>query len=191
MTIQDTSTSRGRKTWILGAGLVAIAAIVAYLGFDYPPASDDAAGTIVPANRYRADANSGAPTGDEADQVATSDVGAIQSEAMDAAVNSKAAVGKSGDALVTSKANVGKSSDAALNRAAVGKSGDAAVNSKAAVGKSGDAAVNSRAAVGKSGDAAVNSKAAAGKSNDALNQAVAGKSSDAAANSKSADGLNQ
>jgi hypothetical protein len=177
MTIQDTSTSRGRKTWILGAGLVAIAAIVAYLGFDYPPASDDAAGTIVPANRYRADANSGAPTGDEADQVATSDVGAIQSEAMDAAVNSKAAVGKSGDALVTSKANVGKSSDAALNRAAVGKSGDAAVNS--------------RAAVGKSGDAAVNSKAAAGKSNDALNQAVAGKSSDAAANSKSADGLNQ
>jgi hypothetical protein len=72
MTTQDASTSRGRKTWILGAGLVAIAAIVAYLGFDYPPASDDAAGTIVPANRYRADANSGAPTGDEADQVATS-----------------------------------------------------------------------------------------------------------------------
>jgi hypothetical protein len=44
MTTQDSSTSRGRKTWILGAGLVAIAAIVAYLGFDYPPASDDAAG---------------------------------------------------------------------------------------------------------------------------------------------------
>jgi len=85
MTTQDASTSRGRKTWILGAGLVAIAAIVAYLGFDYPPASDDAAGTIVPANRYRADANSGAPTGDEADQVATSDLGAIQSEATDAA----------------------------------------------------------------------------------------------------------
>jgi hypothetical protein len=150
MTIQDTSTSRGRKTWILGAGLVAIAAIVAYLGFDYPPASDDAAGTIVPANRYRADANSGAPTGDEADQVATSDVGAIQSEAMDAAVNSKAAVGKSGDAAVNS-------------RAAVGKSGDAAVNSKAAAGKSNDAL--NQAVAGKSSDAAANSKSA-----DGLNQ---------------------
>ena len=80
MTTQDASTSRGRKTWILGAGLVAIAAIVAYLGFDYPPASDDAAGTIVPANRYRADANSGAPTGDEADQVATTDLGAFRAK---------------------------------------------------------------------------------------------------------------
>jgi hypothetical protein len=120
MTTQDANTSRGRKTWILGAGLVAIAAIVAYLGFDYPPAGDEAAGTIVPANRYRADANSGAPTGDEADQLATGDVGAIQSEAMDAAT--------------TNRANVGKADAATTNRALAGKSSDSAVTSKSAAG---------------------------------------------------------
>src|SRR5262245_17872613 len=136
MTTQDVSTSRGRKTWILGAGLVAIAAIVAYLGFDYPPASDEAAGSIVPANRYRADANAGAPTGDEADELATGDVGAIQSEAMDAAA------GKALDsAAARNKSNVGKSSDAAASsKSQAGKSSDAAASSKSQAGKSSDAA---------------------------------------------------
>ena len=117
MTTQDASTSRGRKTWILGAGLVAIAAIVAYLGFDYPPASDDAAGTIVPANRYRADANSGAPTGDEADQVATSDLGALQSEATDAA-NAAAANRAADSASAKSASASSKAADSAASKSA-------------------------------------------------------------------------
>jgi len=136
MTIQDTNSSRGRKTLILGAGLVAIAAIVAYVGFDYPPASDDAAGTIVPANRYRADANTGAPTGDEADQLATGDIGAVQSEAADAA------------------------NAAAANKAASNKAADAAASSKAASNKAADAAASSKAASNKAADAAAASKAA-------------------------------
>ena len=154
MTTQDASTSRGRKTWILGAGLVAIAAIVAYLGFDYPPASDDAAGTIVPANRYRADANSGAPTGDEADQVATSDLGAIQSEATDAA-NAAASSRAADSAASKSAAASSKAADSAAAKSALNHAADSATaKSAAASSKAADAAAASKAA-----DAAAASKA--------------------------------
>jgi hypothetical protein len=154
MTTQDASTSRGRKTWILGAGLVAIAAIVAYLGFDYPPASDDAAGTIVPANRYRADANSGAPTGDEADQVATSDLGALQSEATDAA-NAAAANRAADSASAKSASASSKAADSAASKSALNQAADSATaKSAAASSKAADAAAASKAA-----DAAAASKA--------------------------------
>ena len=165
MTTQDANTSRGRKTWILGAGLVAIAAIVAYLGFDYPPASDEAAGTIVPANRYRADANSGAPTGDEADQLATSDLGAIQDGAMDAA-----------NAAVSSKAADSSASKSALNSAT---SKSAAASSKAA-----DSAA-SKSALNQAADSATAKSAAA--SSKAADAAAASKAGDAAASSKASD----
>jgi peptidoglycan DL-endopeptidase CwlO len=161
MTTQDSNTSRGRKTWILGAGLVAIAAIVAYLGFDYPPASDDAAGTIVPANRYRADANSGAPTGDEADQVATSDLGAIQNEATDAA--DAAASSKAADSAASKSAAVSsKAADSATAKsaAASSKAADSAA-SKSALNQAADSATaKSAAASSKAADAAAASKAA-------------------------------
>ncbi|HQR25301.1 MAG TPA: hypothetical protein PK163_10980, partial [Steroidobacteraceae bacterium] len=60
----DRDNAAGRKIWII-AGLVAVAGIIGYVSLDYPPASDSAAGTIVPAQRYRADGAGGAPMGDQ------------------------------------------------------------------------------------------------------------------------------
>ena len=54
MSEQQNGSTGNRKVWI-GAGIAAAAAIVAVaLGIDFPPGSTDTAGTIVPAQRYRA-----------------------------------------------------------------------------------------------------------------------------------------
>ena len=42
-----------QKTWIVIAGLAVVIGGVAYLGDDFPSGSDQASGTIVPAERYR------------------------------------------------------------------------------------------------------------------------------------------
>lgn len=44
------------KVWILVAGLVAVVLVILYLGGSFPPSGDEAAGTIAPAERYRAEA---------------------------------------------------------------------------------------------------------------------------------------
>ena len=42
-----------QKTWIVVAGLAIVIGGVAFLGGDFPTDSDQASGTIVPAERYR------------------------------------------------------------------------------------------------------------------------------------------
>jgi len=42
-----------QKTWIVIAGLAIVIGGVAFLGGDFPSGSDQASGTIVPAERYR------------------------------------------------------------------------------------------------------------------------------------------
>ena len=43
------------ENWILGGLVVVAIALVGIVVLNYPPASDDAAGAIVPAKRFRAD----------------------------------------------------------------------------------------------------------------------------------------
>ena len=61
------ATPAGNRIWLL-AGLLAVVAVAGYFSLNYPPAGDDAAGTIAPAKRYHADDAGGAagsaPTGD-------------------------------------------------------------------------------------------------------------------------------
>jgi hypothetical protein len=45
----------GIRKVLVSGGIVAVAAVVGMVVFDYPPATEDAAGTIVPAKRFRAD----------------------------------------------------------------------------------------------------------------------------------------
>ena len=54
MVDHNASPAGSRKIWILG-GLLAVVAVAGYFSLNYPPAGEDAAGTIVPAKRYRAD----------------------------------------------------------------------------------------------------------------------------------------
>jgi len=42
-----------QKTWMIIAGLAVVIGGVVYLGDDFPAGSDQASGTIVPAERYR------------------------------------------------------------------------------------------------------------------------------------------
>ena len=42
-----------QKVWMVVAGLAIVIGGVAFLGGDFPTGSDQAAGTIVPAERYR------------------------------------------------------------------------------------------------------------------------------------------
>ena len=64
----------GNRIWLL-AGLLAVVAVAGYFSLNYPPAGDDAAGTIAPAKRYHADDAGGAagsaPTGDASGIVST------------------------------------------------------------------------------------------------------------------------
>ena len=46
-----------QRTWILVAVLAVAVAGIVYLGDDFPIGSDQASGTIVPAERYRGDSN--------------------------------------------------------------------------------------------------------------------------------------
>jgi len=55
-------SSGSKKNWILGGGIAAAIALVGLVALDYPPAQDDAAGTIVPAKRFRADEAGGSVT---------------------------------------------------------------------------------------------------------------------------------
>ena len=52
MTIRQKGYS---KVWLLAGVLMLVAGIIMFLGDDFPPVGDEAAGTIVPAERYRAD----------------------------------------------------------------------------------------------------------------------------------------
>jgi len=65
MTRQSGNSSGNSKTWIIGLGVLAVVAVAAYLSTGNPPAQQDTAGTIVPAQRYRADGAGGAPMGDQ------------------------------------------------------------------------------------------------------------------------------
>ena len=57
---------QGLGKFLIGGGVVAVAALVSIAVFDYPPATDDAAGTIVPAKRFRADGGGTTIIGDSA-----------------------------------------------------------------------------------------------------------------------------
>ena len=48
MTEQNANPAGSRKIWMLG-GLLAVVAVAGYFSLNYPPAGEDAAGTIVPA----------------------------------------------------------------------------------------------------------------------------------------------
>ena len=69
-------SSGGKKKWILGGGVVVALALVGIVVLDYPPASDDAAGTIVPAKRFRADGAGTAAMADQSNVTASGDASA-------------------------------------------------------------------------------------------------------------------
>lgn len=52
-----------RKFWVAG-GALAVIGVVGMIALDYPPASEDASGTIVPAKRFRADGGGATIIGD-------------------------------------------------------------------------------------------------------------------------------
>jgi hypothetical protein len=52
-----------RKFWVAG-GALAVIGVVGMIALDYPPASEDASGTIVPAKRFRADGGGATILGD-------------------------------------------------------------------------------------------------------------------------------
>ena len=56
----------GIRKVLVSGGIVAVAAVVGMVVFDYPPATEDAAGTIVPAKRFRADGAGTSIVGDSA-----------------------------------------------------------------------------------------------------------------------------
>ena len=61
------------KKYLAIGGMVAVIGVVGMIALDYPPAGDDAAGTIVPAKRFRADGGGTTIIGDStATQAGTS-----------------------------------------------------------------------------------------------------------------------
>ena len=52
-----------RKFWVAG-GALAVIGVVGMIALDYPPASEEASGTIVPAKRFRADGGGATIIGD-------------------------------------------------------------------------------------------------------------------------------
>ncbi len=54
------------KKYLAIGGMVAVIGVVGMIALDYPPAGDDAAGTIVPAKRFRADGGGTTIIGDSA-----------------------------------------------------------------------------------------------------------------------------
>ena len=59
------SQASTKKYFAIG-GMVAVIGVVGMIALDYPPAGDDAAGTIVPAKRFRADGGGTTIVGDSA-----------------------------------------------------------------------------------------------------------------------------
>ena len=59
------SQASTKKILAIG-GMVAVIGVVGMIALDYPPAGDDAAGTIVPAKRFRADGGGTTIVGDSA-----------------------------------------------------------------------------------------------------------------------------
>jgi hypothetical protein len=85
-----------RKIWV-GGGMAVVALAVAAFVFDYPPGSEDALGTIVPAERYRAPQANGTDIKVETSPTATAPT--TQSPAVDAkALDAKSLDAKSLDA---------------------------------------------------------------------------------------------
>ena len=75
MVDHNANPAGSRKIWILG-GLLAVVAVAGYFSLNYPPAGEDAAGTIVPAKRYQAeDAGGAAGSTPGADKSGISSVG--------------------------------------------------------------------------------------------------------------------
>ncbi|MEP7058193.1 MAG: hypothetical protein ABI809_10530 [Caldimonas sp.] len=136
-----------RKIWIGGAVAAVAVALVAQYGFDIPPKGENVTGTIVPAQRYRAEQPSAADV--KLDQKIKTQTTLQTAPATDSsAANGAADAAKNGAA------------DAAKNGAA-----DAAKNGAADAAKNGaaDAAKNGAADAAKSG-AADAAKSAAGTS---------------------------
>ena len=74
---ESNATPAGNRIWLL-AGLLAVVAVAGYFSLNYPPSSEDTAGTIVPAKRYHAgDAGGAAGSAPGTDHSGISSPGSI------------------------------------------------------------------------------------------------------------------
>ena len=85
-----------KKTWSIAAVMVAVVAVVGYFASSYPPSSEEAAGTIAPAERYRADqiGSEDVKLGDESLQAF------MQTDTFDRLINDQAFLDAMNDAAV-------------------------------------------------------------------------------------------
>jgi hypothetical protein len=82
-----TQAGNARKFWIAG-GALAVIGVVGMIAIDYPPGTQDTAGTIVPAKRFRADGGGASILGDStATQQGVNVASGVNSAAADAARN--------------------------------------------------------------------------------------------------------
>ena len=135
-----------RKAWI-GAGIAAVAAVVAVSFVDYPPTGKDTTGTIVPAQRYQApqmtagDVKVGAPSATQAGQPgAIGNAGVAGRDGLDASRNaldaSRSALDASRSALDASRSaldGVNRSALDGANRSALDASRNALDGSRSAL----------------------------------------------------------
>ncbi len=89
------------RIWLL-AGLLAVVAVGGYFSLNYPPSSEDTAGTIVPAKRYQAADAGGAAGGTATGDASIASPGADGITSMSSAVAGQA--GQAGQAALAGQA---------------------------------------------------------------------------------------
>jgi len=184
----------GIRKVLVSGGIVAVAAVVGMVVFDYPPATEDAAGTIVPAKRFRADGAGTSIVGDSTatqsgiatDRASTDAANAVMADGLARSQTADAAIRNQAVAADAVARNQAMAADAVTRSQAV--AADASIRNQAlaadAVTRSqavaADASIRSQAATA---DAVTRSQAVAADAS-IRNQAAA---ADAVARSQAAD----
>ena len=112
------ATQASTKKILAIGGMVAVIGVVGMIALDYPPAGDDAAGTIVPAKRFRADGGGTTIIGDStAKQTGTNGANGLNA-GQNAGANAGANAGLNAGANAGQNAGANAGANAAQNAAA-------------------------------------------------------------------------